>query len=587
MIRENSSIARMVRGVGRSVRRVCTVAVAAPVFIVSVPAGVVAEVEPYCPPVSRQAHQIYDIQKWCASVNGDLEEGRIPNLGERLEQSRRKPTHASPTPQVRNTPASGDAASAVKQPEPERDTRTGEEADESRKPGESARETDRAPAPDSDRDGRGRGGRQQGQREDGVGPSAKAIPTPVSSTPAPSASPSGLASSPSLARPPGGAERPGARPAVMGPLGAALVFGLMVMATATVLIGRLRVRAGRAGAGSSGGGVSPSRGACPSGADGGEASAVKMATAGAETPAVMSVVAVGPDTDAGDMENLEVAEPRPGQPCESTGAQDATGEAAAAVASAGLDSSFVAAPGKAKAEVLGVLRLTWAGTEVSFGRAEARDVFALLSTSRDGVSAEGIVEALWPGDGERGGRRLESAVREINQAMRQATGRTSGVRFVVKSGERRLLPAASFDVDFWRFEDACKLASTAVEDAPRVAALYEVLELYRGPLLSERDDLWVLPVRQAAQRQAVDAAERLAELVRPHDPDRALDVLRLAVERIDPHSEVLWCLLMSIQGELGRLPAVRRSFELLTERLAEIDAAPSAQARQVYERLIR
>jgi DNA-binding SARP family transcriptional activator len=94
-------------------------------------------------------------------------------------------------------------------------------------------------------------------------------------------------------------------------------------------------------------------------------------------------------------------------------------------------------------------------------------------------------------------------------------------------------------------------------------------------------------MRQAAQRQAVDAAERLAELVRAEDPDRAVDVLRHAIDRIDPHTEVLWCQVMSIQGELGRLPAVRRSFELLRERLAEIDTAPSAQARQVYERLIR
>jgi DNA-binding SARP family transcriptional activator len=111
--------------------------------------------------------------------------------------------------------------------------------------------------------------------------------------------------------------------------------------------------------------------------------------------------------------------------------------------------------------------------------------------------------------------------------------------------------------------------------------------LYQGPLLDGRDDLWVVALRQAAQRQAVDAAERLAELVRGGDPERALDVLRLAVERIDPYSEVLWCLLMTIQGGLGRSLTVQRSFELLRERLAEIDAVPSAHARQVYERFVR
>lgn len=367
-------------------------------------------------------------------------------------------------------------------------------------------------------------------------------------------------------------------------LGAALVFGLMVMVLAAVLICWRRVWPGLAGAGSSSGGSPPGGYVAPGGEDGGEASAVVMAAAGVEVPAAVSAK-VG-SADAGDTVNLGSAALHPDGPSRRPRPQAAVAEAAAVVASVELGSGFAAAPGKAKAEVLGVPRLTWAGSRVSFGRAEAWDLFALLAASRDGVSAEGIVEALWPGDGERGGRRLESAVREINQAMRHATG-GAGARFVVKIGERRLLPPASFDVDLWRFEDACKVASTTIEDATRVAALHEVLALYRGPLLAGRDDLWVLPVRQAAQRQAVNAAERLAELVRMDDPDRAVDVLRLAVERIDPHSEVLWCQLIAVQGELGRLPAVRRSFELLKERLAEIDAVPSAQARQVYERLIR
>ncbi|MGW0805575.1 AfsR/SARP family transcriptional regulator [Nonomuraea sp. NPDC002799] len=250
-------------------------------------------------------------------------------------------------------------------------------------------------------------------------------------------------------------------------------------------------------------------------------------------------------------------------------------------------SGFVAARGKAKAEVLGAPRLSYGGAEVSFGRVEASDLFALLSTSREGVSTEGIIDTLWAGDGERGGRLLESAVRQLNQVMRQASGLAVEVKFTVKARQRRQLAGAYFDVDFWRFEDAFVRAGTAKEGLARLAALHEMLALYRGPLLAGRDDLWVVPLRQAAQRQAVDATERLAELVRVSDPDQALDVLRLAVERIDPHSEMLWCLLMTIQGELGRQLAGRRSFELLRERLAEIDAVPSPHARQVYERFVR
>lgn len=156
------------------------------------------------------------------------------------------------------------------------------------------------------------------------------------------------------------------------------------------------------------------------------------------------------------------------------------------------------------------------------------------------------------------------------------------MKFVVKVRQQRQLAATYFDVDMWRFESAFVRTGTMEGRAARLAALQEMLALYRGPLLAGRDDLWVLPLRQA-----VNAAERFAELARTDNPDRAVDVLRLAVERVDPHSEVLWCLLMSIQGELGRLHAVQRTFELLKERMAEIDAVPSAPARQMYERLIR
>ncbi|MER6007940.1 bacterial transcriptional activator domain-containing protein [Nonomuraea angiospora] len=363
------------------------------------------------------------------------------------------------------------------------------------------------------------------------------------------------------------------------------MFGLLVMLLGAVLIVRRRFRAGLAVAGSPGG---PSGGRSEGRRGSGLVTAA-FAEAPIIDPAVEGFVAGDCRAEEAKVE-AEVDVSRSGSTegdADKMGGVEPEGAAAASSSAALMASGFVAAAGKAKAEVLGVPRLSYGGAEVSFGRAEASDLFALLSTSREGVSTEGIIDTLWPVDGERGGRLLESAVRQLNQVMRQASGLAVGVKFVVKARQRRQLAAAYFDVDYWRFEDAFVRAGTAKEEPARVAALHEMLALYRGPLLAGRDDLWVLPLRQAAQRQAVDAAERLAELVRVSDPDRALDVLRLAVERIDPHSEMLWCLLMSIQGELGRQLAVRRSFELLRERLAEIDAVPSAHARQMYERLVR
>ncbi|WP_433223407.1 hypothetical protein [Microtetraspora malaysiensis] len=51
----------------------------------------------FCPTVSAQAQQIYDMTKLCELINSDLAQGRIPDLWTRLEQSRRSPVLDPPT----------------------------------------------------------------------------------------------------------------------------------------------------------------------------------------------------------------------------------------------------------------------------------------------------------------------------------------------------------------------------------------------------------------------------------------------------------------------------------------------------------
>lgn len=354
---------------------------------------------------------------------------------------------------------------------------------------------------------------------------------------------------------------------MMAPVGTALAFGVVVMVMSALLMRQRRVRSAHAVLANSTGVAGPADGLRDVAA---EVAPVTVASAGVGTAVGMVKPGSKPRAE----------EPARGQ-CD-------TAEAAPRKVSAPVSAAvpFVVGPGVAKVEVLGPVRVEVAGKEVVFGRAEGRDLFALLATSKGGELSQTLIDRLWPQEGERGARRLETAIRDVNGAMRQATGLAAEVRFVVKAGPRRRLSGAYFDVDWWRFEDAYVQANTATDAGARTEALRLMVGLYQGPLLGERDDLWCLPLRQTALTQAVNAAERLAELERREDPDRAVDVLRLAVERIDRHSELLWCQLMTIQGELGRLPAVRRSFEQLTERLAEIDAKPSAQARQTYQRFI-
>ncbi len=236
--------------------------------------------------------------------------------------------------------------------------------------------------------------------------------------------------------------------------------------------------------------------------------------------------------------------------------------------------------------LFGMTRVRASERTVCFSRAEGRDLFALLAVSRDGELQNVVIERLWPDEMEHGSRHLETGVRDINAGMRSATGLSADVRFVVKTGQRRHLASAYVDIDLWRFDEAYIVANTAAEHDARVQALRQMVALYEGPLLADRDDLWCLPLRQAAARHALNAAMRLAELEHKTDPDHALDLLTLAVDRIDPYSEVLWCQIMAIQGELNRLPAVRAAFQQFTERLKEIDTEPSRHAMQIYRRIV-
>jgi hypothetical protein len=85
-----------------------TVAGALMVALLGGPSVALARVEPYCPSqwASKEAHQVFDMDKLCVLVYEDLAEGRGLEFGKRLADSRRVPagTAPSPRPRARSTP---------------------------------------------------------------------------------------------------------------------------------------------------------------------------------------------------------------------------------------------------------------------------------------------------------------------------------------------------------------------------------------------------------------------------------------------------------------------------------------------------
>jgi DNA-binding SARP family transcriptional activator len=231
------------------------------------------------------------------------------------------------------------------------------------------------------------------------------------------------------------------------------------------------------------------------------------------------------------------------------------------------------------------LRIVAAGREIEGGLRKARELAAFLAVHPEGVTGEGISEALWPGSPPGHSARQRSlALRKLRDLLRTATG-LAGPMFVVLAAERYRLDPALIATDVADFQEALNAARHARNDAGRLAALKGAAALYRGPLAEGAGYDWTEPYAETARRRALDAWTAIAELLEPADPDQALAALETALGH-DPFNEYLYQRIMRLQAAAGRPDAVRRTLRLLETRLTEIGVTPGPQTRQAAAALL-
>jgi hypothetical protein len=95
-------------------------------------------------------------------------------------------------------------------------------------------------------------------------------------------------------------------------------------------------------------------------------------------------------------------------------------------------------------DILGPVRITAAGREITGGLRKARELLAFLAVHPAGVTADAISEALWPGSPPGHGiSQRNLALRKAREMLRAATGRASPMWIIHASGrypdQRRLL----------------------------------------------------------------------------------------------------------------------------------------------------
>ncbi len=185
--------------------------------------------------------------------------------------------------------------------------------------------------------------------------------------------------------------------------------------------------------------------------------------------------------------------------------------------------------------LLGPLRITAAGQEVSGGMRKARELLAFLTVHPDGASGEAISEALWhEADPGRAAGQRNLALRKAREMLRTAAALPAPMWIINASGRYRLDPAL-IGTDLQAFGEALEEARNASGDA-RLAACRKAVALYRGELAEGTGYEWAEPYAEAARRRALDAWTTIAEILQPRDPDQALSALETALSH-DPYNE--------------------------------------------------
>jgi two-component SAPR family response regulator len=204
------------------------------------------------------------------------------------------------------------------------------------------------------------------------------------------------------------------------------------------------------------------------------------------------------------------------------------------------------------------------------------ELLVYLVARGGGATLDAIIEDLVPdATVSKAPHRIHTYVYALRKALRRVGGRGT---YLTHPRHRYQLNKAALDVDLWRMQDALADAERATGQA-RVAALRRAVGEYRGPFADGARYEWAEPYREAVRRQALDAHAALADALRDR-PAEALAVLDAAIVH-DPYAEHLYRAAMRLHADLGDADGIAARLAQLTRRLAEIDAEPADETRDL------
>lgn len=197
-----------------------------------------------------------------------------------------------------------------------------------------------------------------------------------------------------------------------------------------------------------------------------------------------------------------------------------------------------------------------------------------------------ITEALWIDDHRDDEKakakrkvRFDTRLYQTKKALAAAAGQDAEFILTERGSGLISLNRSLVLTDLACFDDLVRTATLSAEDTDKVAHLEAACALYRGPIDESIRADWLLEHREDRLRRYRDTAGDLARIIGRTNPDRGLAILNQLLEH-DLFNEDLYRRIMRGQARLGRLDAVRRTFNLLETRFEalELDIDPSTRA---------
>ena len=195
-----------------------------------------------------------------------------------------------------------------------------------------------------------------------------------------------------------------------------------------------------------------------------------------------------------------------------------------------------------------------------------------------------ILEALWPGDPEKGAQSLywsTSVLRKLLAPLHEDSKQTV----------MRRRKALYVNPELPQWHDLDELRRGAGQARERLksgvrewAVFRRLLELYRGPYLEEFDFDWLMEVRHQVSREVGTVLLSVSQLALRSDQVETALEFACRLSELEPLNAEAVLVTMKAQTELGRHPQAVRQFEELQRRLESQGIEAPIPLVEAYER---